>query len=126
MNVEHLKLAYIEAMLWSTTTDDGDWLDGQYSLDDVSDDAMATIDKITAAFARDCGHLLKAANVEHPRGGSASEMAGHDLWLTTAGHGAGFWDGDWAEPAASAMTEWCRRNPAPEPYVGDDGKVHLS
>lgn len=24
-------------------------------------------------------------------------MAGHDLWLTRNGHGAGFWDGDWRD-----------------------------
>ena len=35
---------------------------------------------------------------------TAAELAGHDFWLTRNGHGAGFWDGDWQEPAAAALT----------------------
>ena len=36
------------------------------------------------------------------------EQFGHDLWLTRQGHGAGFWDGDWREPEATALTEYAR------------------
>lgn len=35
-------------------------------------------------------------------------QAGHDLWLTRNNHGAGFWDGDWPEPAATSLTESAR------------------
>jgi len=28
----------------------------------------------------------------HPEAGSAEAAFGHDLWLTTMGHGTGFWD----------------------------------
>ncbi len=31
------------------------------------------------------------------------EQAGHDFWLNRNGHGAGFWDGDWPEPAATTL-----------------------
>jgi hypothetical protein len=31
----------------------------------------------------------------HPTTRNCVELAGHDLWLTSQGHGAGFWDGDW-------------------------------
>jgi hypothetical protein len=51
--------------------------------------------------------------------------AGPDLYLTCAGHGAGFWDGDW-EPHGDALTEAalaaCGRI---ETYVGDDGHVYF-
>lgn len=51
--------------------------------------------------------------------------AGPDLYLTCAGHGAGFWDGDW-EPHGDALTEAakaaCRYL---ETYVGDDGRVYI-
>ncbi len=36
--------------------------------------------------------------------GDRQEEAAHDFWLTRNGHGAGFWDGDWPEPAASRLT----------------------
>lgn len=32
------------------------------------------------------------------------EHAGRDFWYTRNGHGCGFWDGDWNEPAASVLT----------------------
>jgi hypothetical protein len=51
--------------------------------------------------------------------------AGPDLYLTCAGHGAGFWDGDW-EPHGEALTKAahsvCRNL---EAYVGDDGSVYI-
>ena len=50
---------------------------------------------------------------------------GSDLYLTVAGHGAGFWDGDW-EPhgealtgAAQSVARWL------EVYVGNDGHVYI-
>ena len=32
---------------------------------------------------------------EEPNGHDRIERAGKDFWLTSQGHGAGFWDGDW-------------------------------
>ena len=32
---------------------------------------------------------------KHPTGFNRVELAGCDFWLTSQGHGAGFWDGDW-------------------------------
>ncbi len=36
---------------------------------------------------------------------SLSEVFGGDLYLTAAGHGAGFWDGDWSDEAGDKLTE---------------------
>lgn len=35
--------------------------------------------------------------------------AGHDLWLTRNGHGAGFWDGYWPEDESRRATDYCKR-----------------
>lgn len=51
-------------------------------------------------------------------------MAGHDFWLTRCGHGAGFWDGDWPEPAATALTEASKAFRNVDLYVGDDGEIN--
>lgn len=32
------------------------------------------------------------------------ERAGRDFWYTRNGHGCGFWDGDWDEPAATILS----------------------
>lgn len=33
--------------------------------------------------------------VPHEKGNKTLSDAGHDFWLTSQGHGSGFWDGDW-------------------------------
>ena len=54
------------------------------------------------------------------------EYVGHDLWLTTCGHGAGFWDGDWEESIGEELSEWCRKQGNIEIYLGDDGLIYVS
>ena len=51
-------------------------------------------------------------------------QAGHDFWLTRCGHGAGFWDGDWPEPAATLLTNACKAIGNVDLYIGDDGMIH--
>jgi hypothetical protein len=54
---------------------------------------------------------------------------GHDFWLTRAGHGAGFWDGDYdwlnrdGVDVGDKLTELCKRFPARSLYLGDEGRV---
>lgn len=55
-------------------------------------------------------------------GSSPAAMAGHDFWLTSAGHGAGFWDGDWPK-YGDLLTKKCE-NQEINLYVGDDGKIY--
>lgn len=92
--------AYIEAALWSSTndTEDGDMgppLDDDFGPDDL-----------TRAAVRECRRDCKAFLIEHAADiGYRFAKAGHDFWLTRNGHGAGFWDGDWPEPAATRLTD---------------------
>lgn len=55
--------------------------------------------------------------------GSNSEQAGHDFWLTRNGHGSGFWDGGWPEPAATRLTDAAHAYGEFNLYVGDDGMI---
>ncbi len=117
--------AYIEAALWSSTDnsreDGGDPLDDNYTPDDLT---AATL----ASMQADC-LKFQASNAEDIKAGShqgrypADEQAGHDFWLTRNGHGAGFWDGDWPEPAASRLTASCKSFGTVDLYVGDDGRI---
>lgn len=53
---------------------------------------------------------------------------GHDLWLTAARHGAGFWDRASDEPlhgAGRRLTEVAHTFPM-DLYIGDDGWTYLS
>ena len=54
---------------------------------------------------------------------------GHDLWLTSAGHGAGFWDGDW-DMDGDALTKLVEKSPLADnefngPYLGEDSLIYF-
>lgn len=49
---------------------------------------------------------------------------GHDFWLTRAGHGAGFWDGDLPEELGERLTQASKAAGNREPYIGDDGLIY--
>lgn len=108
---------YIEAALWSSTdnADDsgGEPLDANYDIDDIEQTALAKMIEDCRQFQADHADLI----------GDRLERAGHDFWLTRNGHGAGFWDGDWPEPAATVLTESSQAWGEVDLYVTDTGKV---
>ena len=77
--------AYIEAALWSSTDDNDDPLDSNYSLSDI---APETLEKIKT----DCKNFQDANGQLLIDGGWSMEQAGHDFWLSRNGHGADFFD----------------------------------
>lgn len=116
--------AYIEAALWSSTdnADDsgGEPLDKNYSAEDI---APATLREM----AKDCSLFQRAARKwNYLQTARDYEQAGHDFWLTRNEHGAGFWDGDWKEPAGSDLTKLSEKFGSYDLYVGDDGRIHGS
>jgi len=123
--------AYIVAMLWSTNDESdesgGEPLDANYNIEDIAPEALASIERDCSAFYD--AHVDTWTD-QHKYGSSdgstESELAGHDFWLTRAGHGAGFWDGDWSEPAATKLTDACKAYSDQSPYVGDDDKIYLA
>ena len=109
---------FVESLLWAETlwdhprnmNDDGE-NEGDRSardlglgIDDLSPEALAACEAFCLMFEDECSDLVIACE------GMEWDQAGHDLWLTTRGHGAGFWDGDWPEPEASKLTDWCKSN----------------
>ncbi len=120
-NIDEFTKAYIEAALWSSNDDDGEPLDSNYYPADI---APPTLKRMIA----DCKKFQKenAADLATWPGGkySAEEMGGHDFFLTRAGHGSGFWDGDWPKAAGKRLTEAASKFGNPELYIGDDGLIY--
>ncbi|KDR90956.1 hypothetical protein L905_24030 [Agrobacterium sp. TS43] len=130
----HFFRAYVGTALWSSVSDDDS--EGPVITDehDISDLAPATFDSMLA----DCARFYDANNAHIHCDGAPwandgdygtqaareAAMAGHDFWLTRCGHGAGFWDGDWPEPAASTLTEASKEFGNIDLYVGDDGQIY--
>lgn len=115
--------AYITCALWSSTDGDGEPLDANYSVTDLSPLAVASMAEDCAAFQRDNAKMLATC-------GLSDERAGHDFWLTRNGHGSGFWDEyfDESEQAAACevLSEACALVGSSDLYVGDDGQLYLS
>ena len=116
-DLETMLDAYIRAALWSSTDestpDGGEPLDRNYGPEDLVESTREGMRRDVAAFAEAYATEI-AGNWEG---------AGHDLWLTRNGHGAGFWDGDWPEPAATVLTDAAHALGSVYLYVGDNGRI---
>ncbi len=107
--------AYVEAALWSSIDDNDVPLDRDHDASNITPAALARAAADCARFQLENRDALDAAEI-------TDASAGHDLWLTRCGHGAGYWDRDLGEVgevltrAAHAFGErWL--------YVADDGTI---
>lgn len=109
--------AYITCALWASTTDDGEPLDDNYTVHDLSQEAIETI-------VDDCLNF-QLSNAEDI--GSDVEQAGHDFFLTRNHHGCGFWETpDWPKEAGQRLTKAAHACGEQDLYVGDDGKIYVA
>jgi hypothetical protein len=98
--------AYIETMFWSSTDDDDEPLDYDYTSKDIATRSMSSINKDCAQFMILTWGIIR----------SDLKRAGHDFWLTRQHHGPGFWDGDWGQ-YGDILTEVAHLFPEQYPYV---------
>jgi hypothetical protein len=129
MSVDRFKLddftrAYIECALWSSSDDNDEPMDANYTVEDIDEQTMRSMVHDCAQFQAENGSVIDAAEVLRVSVYSNRGAAGHDFWLTRCGHGAGFWDGDWAEPAATILDGACKAFGNVELYGGDDGQIY--
>jgi hypothetical protein len=55
--------------------------------------AQTFVEEFARAYPAECARILATAGYgTHPDAASAAAAFGHDLYLTCAGHGTGFWD----------------------------------
>lgn len=113
---------YIAAMLWST----GDGEENEsYEGFELSDEANTKAYQICFKFVfenlKDCQLFIEQYQPKY--GCNVYECLGHDLWLTSAGHGVGFWDRDLGE-LGDRLTEASQKF-AIECYLGDDNLIYL-
>lgn len=100
--------AYLTAALWASTDDTnpergGEPLDDNYGIEDIESDTLAEMVADCARFQAEHADLIDDGNLTIQSQHNSDSLAGHDFWLTRNGHGAGFWDGDWREPAGSKL-----------------------
>lgn len=106
--------------LWSTAADEGaeyEMLDEVFAASDVTGEAEEKLAALVEQFFTAAGDLLN----DYP---SDAEQIGHDLILTTNGHGVGFWDRGLGE-LGDKLTKVCEELDSYTLYVGDDGKLYV-
>lgn len=115
--LDEFTLAYIECAFWSecdeSTPSGGEPFDKNYDTTELAPSALDAMVSDCQQFQAENWDMI-AIDVRR---------AGIDFWLTRCGHGAGFWDGDWPEDG-DALTEACKRFPAANLYLGDDGLIY--
>lgn len=112
---------YLTAALWSSTGDNGDPLDNNYSIPDIAVASLTSAWAECSRFQREC-----ATNLIHLN----DDYNGHNFWLTRNHHGSGFWDevveSETAELDMLQLTRASEGFGEVDLYVGDDKKLHFS
>jgi hypothetical protein len=132
---------YVRAALFSTTDESneqgGEPMDRNYGPEDIAPEAMEAIRADCLAFLNDFngGGMIALAERREAAGrwghtkGSPDDTptahAGRDFWYTRAGHGCGFWDGDWPDRLGNRMERLAKRFGEVWIYVGDDGRLYV-
>lgn len=120
-------LAYIECALWSTNDESneqgGDPLDENYGPEDIAAETLETMLTDCKRFQKENADDI-ANGKDHLAYTQNNVYAGHDFWLTRNGHGCGFWDGDWKEPAGERLTKASEAFGEVDLYIGDDGLIY--
>lgn len=115
--------SYIGTALWSSTLDNGDPMDRDYDIENLSKDCLVRMIKDCKDFQEACAGLLDAAHNAIGYDGDGSQ-SGHDFWLTRNRHGAGFWDRGLGE-TGNGLTEAAQLYGSADLYVAR-GKVFHS
>jgi hypothetical protein len=119
-DVDQFTHAYMVAALWSSNDNadesGGDSLEARLSVYDIAEPTVKMMIADCAKFQHDHYEDIK----------DNLTQAGHDLWLTRNGHGAGFFDGPprWAKEASKRLTKACEPYREVELEIGDDGLIH--
>lgn len=98
--------AFIECACWSTLvlTEDSDGSDlDPADAYELAEGEAFRLGLLACRWVRDHRELVEQA-IEH----ASLRAIGHDLWLTSQRHGAGFWDGGYPEALGDALTEASR------------------
>lgn len=98
--------------------------DDNYTPADIALEALTKMTADCERFQRENAGDITSENLVYRSSYDINERAGHDFWLTRSHHGAGFWNGDWREPAATKLTTAAHAYGECELYVGDDGRIY--
>ncbi len=112
-NLDTFVQHYLICALWASVNENGEPLDGAYSIFDISDEFLNQTKTDCESFLEQAGDLLNDWS---------EEQAGHDFWLSRNGHGTGFFDRNL--PNDDKLQELARKFKEINLYVGDDNLIY--
>lgn len=113
--------SYIECALWSSTGDNDEPLDRNFDRSNIDPETLKKMEEELNSFFQ---KLEEEGLLEEANKFQDDERISHDFWLTRNGHGAGFWDGDYAD--GDRLTAIAKGFGNVDLYVGDDGMIYQS
>jgi hypothetical protein len=113
--------AYLECALWSSTDENDEPFDSNHDIGDFSLEAISQAVEDSQEFLNNFHDTLLCL---HQQCKYDQSQAGHDLWLTRNGHGAGFWDRGLHE-TGEKMTAKAESMGEKYLYKGDDGLLYF-
>ncbi len=125
--IDKIVKGYIDAMLWSSggethpqPGEESDNLEGFETSSQLKGEAWHICLNFYDDNEQDCLLFVERYRSDW----DLWECLGHDLWLTSAGHGVGFWDRGLGE-LGDRLTKACGQYKK-DAYLGDDCFVYLS
>jgi len=115
VNWEEVIKGYLNAALWTNE------LDYDYDIEDIS---KLSIIKVKIDIKKFIHNLKRKGILEDLREHISDNDIGHDFWLTTSGHGSGFWDRNLGE-LGYYVSKICEKFVENSVYVGDDKKIYI-
>lgn len=109
--------SYLQTMQWATTDGDDNYLEDYEVSEEARQAAVVACARFLAKHGKDMEVVLLGQDYTY-------ELAGHDLFLTREGHGAGFWDRELGH-YGDVFTKYSKGIGACEPYVGDDQLIYM-
>ena len=109
--------SYVKTALWSSTDDDGESLDKNYSHEDIHPNTLKRMLNDAHKFEADHGHNFNSTR--------SLEKAGHRFWLDRNSAGTGMWDNeDLSHEDGKRLSQECKKYGEHSLIVGDDGLIH--
>ena len=110
---------YMIAALWSSTNPDNEeeeFLDENHEIEDITPELYKIMEEKVKKFM-----IENAEDIE--KTGMTDDQLGHDLWLSSNGHGAGFFDRGYDKEVADRLQESARNLGGMDLFVTDDNKI---
>ena len=116
-NLETFTRAYIEALYFSDTGEEG-----QPPADaELAEETRLDIEADCRSWWRRFGCYV---TTEQCTLSAPVIQAGHDFHFTRNGHGVGFWENHWPKPYRDLLTQGAQSYGTFEIYEGDDGLIY--